>query len=288
MTRRPVSSADRGAGPYIRRFTPLYQILHVLVIVSFLGLVATGLPLRFAGAPWAAPLMALLGGPVAAGIIHRVFAIVTFGYFFTHLGHVTYRLLREDGARRLLWGPDSMVPRPKDVRDVIQMFKWFVGRGPQPRFDRYSYMEKFDYWAVFWGFAIIGGSGLMLWFPIQTASVLPGWVFNVATLVHGEEAILAAVFLFTVHFFNNHFRPDKFPLDIVMFTGAVSLEEFKREHAAEYKRLLESGELEKHLVDVPSRPMTIGSKALGFTLITIGLILLILVIIGYTGSAGLA
>jgi hypothetical protein len=117
------------------------------------------------------------------------------------------------------------------------------------------------------------------------ASVLPGWVFNVATLVHGEEAILAAVFLFTVHFFNNHFRPDKFPLDIVMFTGAVSLEEFKREHAAEYKRLVESGELEKRMVDVPSRPMTIGSRILGFTLIGIGLTLLTLVIIGYVGSA---
>ena len=86
-------------------------------------------------------------------------------------------------------------------------------------FDRWTYWEKFDYWAPFWGVTIIGGSGLMLWFPDVTASILPGWVFNVATIAHGEEAVLAAVFLFTVHFFNNHFRPDKFPLDIVMFTG---------------------------------------------------------------------
>jgi hypothetical protein len=111
-------------------------------------------------------------------------------------------------------------------------------------------------------------------------------MFNVATIVHGEEAVLAAVFLFTVHFFNNHFRPDKFPLDTVMFTGAVSLEEFRREHALEYERLKSSGELEKHLVDAPSRPMTIGSRILGFTLIAIGLMLLVLVLGGFLSRAG--
>jgi hypothetical protein len=153
-------------------------------------------------------------------------------------------------------------------------------------FDRWTYWEKFDYWAVFWGMAIIGGSGMMLAFPGATASVLPGWMFNVATIVHGEEAVLAAVFLFTVHFFNNHFRPDKFPLDTVMFTGAVPLEEFRREHALEYQRLVASGELARHLVDAPSRAMTLGSKVLGFTLIAIGLVLLVLVLAGLMARAG--
>jgi hypothetical protein len=134
--------------------------------------------------------------------------------------------------------------------------------------------------------AIIGGSGMMLAFPGATASVLPGWMFNVATIVHGEEAVLAAVFLFTVHFFNNHFRPDKFPLDTVMFTGAVPLEEFRREHALEYQRLVASGELARHLVDAPSRAMTLGSKVLGFTLIAIGLVLLVLVLAGLMARAG--
>jgi hypothetical protein len=152
-------------------------------------------------------------------------------------------------------------------------------------FDRWTYWEKFDYWAVFWGMAIIGGSGLLLWFPGAASTVLPGWVFNVATLIHGEEAFLAAVFLFTVHFFNNHFRPDKYPPpDIVMFTGTVPLEEFKREHTLEYERLVKSGELRKHLVDAPPRQMTVGSRILGITLIVFGLILLVLVITGFVGS----
>jgi hypothetical protein len=107
----------------------------------------------------------------------------------------------------------------------------------------------------------------------------------VATLVHGEEAFLAAVFLFTVHFFNNHFRPDKLPPpDIVMFTGTQSLDEFRRDHAVQYQRLVETGQLEKYLVDAPSRPMTLGSKILGLVLLAFGLGLLIIVTIGFFGG----
>lgn len=165
------------------------------------------------------------------------------------------------------------------------MFRWFFGRGPRPVFGRWTYWERFDYWAPFWGLAIVGGSGAMLWAKYATASVLPGWFFNVGTLAHGEEAFLAICFLFTVHFFNNHFRPDKMPPpDIVMFTGAVSLEEFAREHALEYQELVRTGELEKHLVHPPSRAMTIGSRVLGIVLLTVGLSILALVLSGFIQS----
>jgi cytochrome b subunit of formate dehydrogenase len=183
------------------------------------------------------------------------------------------------------FGPTSLMPNWKDLWDLLAMFKWFLGKGPRPALDRWTYWEKFDYWAVFWGMAIIGGSGMMLVYKEAIASVLPGWVFNIATLVHGEEAILAAVFLFTVHFFNNHFRPDKLPPpDIVMFTGTVALEEFRREHPLDYQRLVATGELARHLVDAPSRPMTLGSRLLGITLIAFGLLLLTLVVSGFLGS----
>jgi hypothetical protein len=98
-------------------------------------------------------------------------------------------------------------------------------------------------------------------------------VFNIATIVHAEEAILAAVFLFTVHYFNVHFRPDKFPMDIVMATGAVPLEEFKHEHRLEYERLEASGELEKYLVKPPSERATRAGRKITGWLIVIGLIL---------------
>jgi len=278
------AEAEADEGKYVQRFGPVWRLAHLLLAMSVMGLVLTGMSVLYGTSPWAPVVMHWLGSPKVAAIMHRTFASIFLTIFLVHLIYFLLHIARE-GKSFQWFGPKSLVPRWQDLKDMVLMFRWFFGKGPRPAFDRWTYWEKFDYWAVFWGFAIIGGSGLTLWFPVQVASVLPGWVFNVATLVHGEEAILAAVFLFTVHFFNNHFRPDKFPLDIVMFTGAVSLEEFKREHAAEYKRLVESGELEKRMVDVPSHPMTIGSRILGFTLISIGLILLTLVIIGYVGSA---
>jgi cytochrome b subunit of formate dehydrogenase len=270
-------------GKQFQRFGPVWRAAHLAFALSVMTLVLTGMSVFFAETAWAKMVIALFGSPKAAAFAHRVAATVMLGIFFLHLVFVVARIGRN--LRTWQWfGPLSMVPNWQDLKDAIAMFKWFFGLGPRPNFDRWTYWEKFDYWAVFWGMAIIGGSGMMLAFPAATATILPGWMFNVATIIHGEEAILAAVFLFTVHFFNNHFRPDKFPLDTVMFTGAVPLEEFKREHALEYQRLLASGELAKHLVDAPSEPMTRGSKILGFSLITIGLLLLIAVVNGWLGS----
>ncbi len=123
-----------------------------------------------------------------------------------------------------------------------------------------------------------------MWVPHLTAQYLPGWAFNVAAIFHGEEAFLAVVFLFTVHFFNNHFRPDKFPLELAMFTGTITIEDLKQDHPLQYQRLLESGELEKHLVDAPSAPMLKASRVLGFTLIVMGLILLTLLGTGFVSG----
>ena len=115
--------------------------------------------------------------------------------------------------------------------------------GRNPQFDRWTYWEKFDYWAVFWGMAIIGGSGLLLWFPVFFAQFLPGWMFNIAALVHGEEALLAVGFIFTIHFYNGHVRPERFPMDTVIFTGRISEHELKDERAVEYERLQREGRL---------------------------------------------
>ncbi len=230
-----------------RRFDAFDRTLHVALMVSFLGLALSGLPLLFSDAAWAGVLARALGGFSAAGILHRLSAALLIGVFAAHLGRVGKRLI-VDRDLGVVWGPTSMTPQPKDLRDLVNHVKWFLGRGPRPRFDRYTYWEKFDYLAVFWGMAIIGGSGLMLWFPTVFARVVPGWVFNVATLIHGEEALLAVGFIFTVHFFNTHMRPEKFPLDPVIFTGRVSEEELRDERPAEYERLSAEGRLEQLVV----------------------------------------
>lgn len=275
---KPLAVSDQGTGPYIRRFGVVERTTHALVMVSFFGLVITGVPLRFAYAPWASPLMHWLGGPVAAAVLHRICAVVTFAYFGLHLAMVGKRFLRAEHKLSIFWGSRSMVPQPKDIRDVIGMFRWFFGRGARPKFDRFSYMEKFDYWAVFWGVGIIGGSGLLLWFPTFFSHLLPGWIFNVATIVHGDEALLALGFIFTIHFFNVHFRPEKFPIDLVIFTGRARAEYFEEEHPLEYERELRAGRLGALQAAAPSRSMYLWSMVTGFASLGLGVFLVGLVI----------
>jgi len=267
---------------HFRRFKRWWRLAHLVGALSIMLLALTGLTVLFSSSSWAPVVMKILGGPASAAILHRAGAIGFMGVFFAHLGYFAWHIGRN--WRTFEWfGPNSLVPNWNDLSDAIAMFRWFFGLDPRPHLEHYSYWEKFDYWAPFWGMTIIGVSGMMMWLPEATASILPGWVFNVAAIVHGEEAILAVVFLFTVHFFNNHFRPDKFPLNTTMFTGRVPLEHYRHEHRAEYDRLVASGELEKYLVDAPTEPMAHGSSILGGALIVIGLSLLTLVMLGFLG-----
>ena len=281
--RRLIELPKHLRGKHVQRFKPIWRIAHLTFALSLMTLTLTGMPMFYPDAPWASTVMAALGGPRTAGLIHRVVAVVFAVVFFWHLFYVLFGIAR-DWKNFKIFGPNSMIPNLKDAADMLGMFKWFFGKGPRPKFDRWTYWEKFDYWAPFWGVTIIGVSGLVMWLPGFFGAFLPGWIFNVAAIFHGEEAFLAVVFLFTVHFFNNHFRPDKFPLDVVMFTGTVSLEEFKREHAVEYQRMVDRGELERSLIDPPSAGRLAASKVLGFTLITMGLTLLTLVGIGFFTS----
>src|ERR1019366_507152 len=220
-----------AGGRYYRRFTRAERIMHALLMLSFVGCALTGLPLLFSDRPWAGALARLLGGFQAAGAIHRICAFVMLGMFASHIIALSRRAIQNKDFVGIVWGPDSMVPQPQDAVDLYKHFKWFLGLGPRPQFDRWTYWEKFDYWAVFWGMAIIGGFGVLLWFPVFFAKLLPGWIFNIATLVHGEEALLAVGFIFTIHFFNSHLRPEKFPMDTVVFTGRISEHELKQERA---------------------------------------------------------
>ena len=277
---RLASVPEPYRGKHVRRFSPIWRVAHIVFALSLMVLTLTGIPLFYPASPWASTLMNALGGPHLAGIIHRTNAVIFAGVFFWHLFYVVWRLARNWSSFKI-FGPESLVPNLQDGKDMIAMFKWFFGKGPRPQFDHWTYWEKFDYWAPFWGVTIIGVSGLIMWLPNFFGAFLPGWVFNVAAIFHAEEAFLAVVFLFTVHFFNNHFRPDKFPVEVVMFTGTFSVEEFKHDHAKEYERLVASGELEKYLVNAPSPTRLALSKALGFVLIACGLTLLTLVGIGF-------
>jgi cytochrome b subunit of formate dehydrogenase len=269
------------ANPHaIQRFTRLDRVNHAFVIISFFGLTLTGLPLRFSDQAWAKSLVGMLGGGTSAGILHRMFGIVLIINFAAHFyGLYQRRRASKSTLREWLFGPHTLLPKWKDVKDCLGMFRWFFVGGRKPSFDRWTYWEKFDYTAEIAGSAIIGGSGLLLWFPEFFSRALPGWIFNAAMIVHGYEALLALGFIFTIHFFNAHLRMEKFPVDDVIFTGRLPEEEFRHERGDEYARLVATGGLEA--LKVPPSPPWQRKLAVivGLVAMAIGTTLVVLIIL---------
>jgi cytochrome b subunit of formate dehydrogenase len=267
-------------GRYVRRFDRYHRITHGFLMLSFLGLAGTGLPLIFSDHRWAWYLSRLWGGFEAAGTLHRFFAVIMIGTFTAHVARLVQRVVVGKDYS-VFWGPTSMVPQPGDLRDMFAHFRYFVGLGPRPTFDHFTYWEKFDYWAVFWGMFVIGGSGLMLWFPMFFANWIPGWVFNIALLIHGEEALLATGFIFTVHFFNGHIRPEKFPMDLVIFTGRIPRHELEEERRAEFARLGSAGRLGSIEIAPPSAGLVLAGRVIGTTAVLVGSLLVVLIFYGF-------
>jgi thiosulfate reductase cytochrome b subunit len=265
---------------YLVRFNGFHRIMHVFVMLSFLGLAVTGLPLKYSDSPWAHHFVSFFGGFEAAGLLHRVCALVTFGYFAAHLIYLIYffKCKSTEPFLAFIVGPNSMVPWIKDVKDLYANMKWFIGLGPKPQFDRWTYWEKFDYWAVFWGVGMIGISGLFLWFPTFFSRFVPGWVLNIAAVVHSDEALLATGFIFIFHFGHTHLRGDKFPLDPVIFTGRITDGEMKEERPVEYDRLNREGRLETLRSSPPSLVFSIMSWIVGFAALIVGIACILLVI----------
>ena len=264
-------------GPHIQRFTVADRLTHLAVILSFMLLALTGLPLMHPTASWAPALVRFFGGVHEMHVIHLVNAGVTFGYFFFHLCYLGYRVLVKKQRYRL-FGEDSLVPNWTDIKDIGRNFLWFLYLGPEPRMGRWTYWEKFDYWAVFWGVAIIGVSGLMLAAPVFFTRYMPGIWLNVSFLVHSEEALLATGFIFIFHFFHNHLRPEKFPIDVSILTGRVPLERFKEERPLQYQQLVSAGRLEQSIVPPPSTFITTISVIFGLAVVVTGVTLIALVI----------
>jgi len=255
--RKGMEPMEEHDGKQFVRFSRLNRILHATMIVSFLSLALTGMTLKFSYTGWAGFLSRLFGGFESAGSIHRFAAFVMITVFIVHVVDLFRRKKHEFGTwKAMLMGPHTMLPTRKDLKDLTGSIRWFLGRGPRPRYGRWTYWEKFDYFAVFWGIFVIGSTGLTLWFPELFTHVFPGWALNVATIIHSDEALLATGFIFTVHFFNTHLRPEKFPMDMVIFTGQMDLEEFKEDKPEEYEALVRSGALEGHLAP-PYPPVVI-------------------------------
>jgi cytochrome b subunit of formate dehydrogenase len=235
------TSTTPPATPVVRRFTMWTRATHAVLAASVFGLVLTGMPMRYQDAFWAHWLIALERGHEGTAALHKMFAVGFFSAGAMHIVGLTVAWFTGRFRIRSIFGPDSMLLRPQDLKNIVLNLRFLHGRAPRPEFARFTYWEKFDYFAEIWGLLVIGLSGLAMWFPAKAAHYLPGWIVNAALIFHSYEALLAMGFLFSIHFFNTHLRPDVFPVDPVIFSGNIPLHEVEERYAGWYKRIKEKG-----------------------------------------------
>lgn len=203
-----------------------------MTFISIIVLLMTGLPLRYAGLPIAGTITQAVGGAYIASIIHR-WAAVLLILAVTY--HVIYLGLQVARGRR----KSAMFPAIKDVKDAIQAVLYNLGLARErPKYDRYSFDEKVEYWSMVWGSAIMIVTGALLWNPVRTAQYLPVILLKLARVIHSYEALLAFLAIIIWHFYHAHWRPGVFPMSTVWLNGLISEEEMKEHHPLEYERIM--------------------------------------------------
>ncbi len=221
------------------RFSVLQRFLHLVVMLGFTGLAITGFSLKFSDQCWAAAFVWLIGGAGHLAYLHRFFAVITYACVMVHILWLIYYKLALKGS---LTGPQSLFPRPKDVKDLFAHLRYFFGKGKLPAFNRFTYWEKFDYLAIFLGMNTMGLTGVILWAPEFFSRLMPGYFINLAQVLHLYEAIMAVALKFVVHLISAHLRPEVYPMEKSIFNGKTSKEKIVREHAGEWQQMIASTE----------------------------------------------
>ncbi len=252
--------AYRNGKRYFFRFSLVQRIQHIILFTSVITLALTGFPLRYYDKAWAEPLYNFFGGIEVAPWIHRGAGSILLCLFVFHTGYWIYlffknrvgRLIRENqltpGNFIREFFSMEMIPNARDGRDMVDMFKWLLYLSPRPpRYDRISWKEKFDYFAPYWGIPVLGPAGAALWFRDEFTQYFPGIVLNAFYIMHTDEALLAAVFLFFVHWYNVHYSPEKFPLGTVFLTGYLPEADMIHEHYGEYVETMKAEGLEHEI-----------------------------------------
>ncbi len=268
MTKKYQAIVEKDGVRYFHRFSSHQRVQHVVLFTSVITLALTGFPLRHAEEAWAKPLYDFMGGTEVAPYIHRAAGTVLLALFVYHTVYWMVRFhkehivkLRENGELtvgnffRELFSLE-MVPNKKDLVDIIQLWKYlFYFTNRPPRHDRMSWREKFDYFAPYWGIPILGPAGAALWWRDEISHVVPGIVLNAAYIMHTDEALLAVLFLFFVHWYNVHYAPEKFPAATVWLTGYLNEHDMIHEHYNEYVRVMIENGLEDEI-----KPQNFGGE----------------------------
>ncbi len=233
-------TADSGFEPsdgnrYFIRMNLSERIQHMIFVVCFVVLVITGFMLKFSG-----EIVGKLGnaGEIVfyyRSLLHRIAGTTMI---LVSLYHVYYLLFRSAGHRLLA----DMLPRIKDITDMIKNIRYYLGlEDTPPEFDRFCYKHKLEYAALFAGTTLMAVTGILLW----TEYLWDKFILDIATLVHGMEAILACLAIMVWHLYEVHLRPHKFPIDNMWITGVIDEDEMKEEYPLHYKKIMNDPELQK-------------------------------------------
>lgn len=227
------TQANSNGLKYYERLTLNQRVQHWVLIVSFMTLVLTGLPLKYPESPMSSVAVQAVGGFAVRTILHRIAAVILImltGY------HIFYTLFSKRGRAEMM----ALLPNIKDGFDAVKMTLFYIGLYPKPpKFDRYNFIEKFEYLAVGWGSVVMIGTGLALWFEEQAMTYLPKWVLDVARIIHSYEGLLAFLAIIIWHFYHVHLNPEVFPMSRIWLDGKISEHDLKEHHPLEYERIKE-------------------------------------------------
>ncbi len=216
------------------RMTVHQRLQHAALAISFILLVLTGFMLRYPESWWVEPFRYLSDRVFAArGFIHRVSGVVLIA---AGLWHASYLLFNADGRRLFR----DLLPSWRDLTDPWKVLRYNLGfASDKPRFDRFSYIEKAEYWALIWGTLLMGATGVILWFENQSMGLFTKLGFDIARTVHFYEAVLATLAILVWHIYFVIFNPDVYPMNLAWLTGRISEHEMREDHPLELERLKE-------------------------------------------------
>jgi len=222
---------DAEAGEYVIRFSFWARFQHGAIILLFGVLLLTGMPQKWPYAEASRWTIEHLGGIFMARWLHRAAGIAFSGLVVAHLGVAIAGVLT--GRTQ-----PSMLLSRKDFRDSIDNLRYYVGYAETPpKFDRFDYRQKFEYWGLIFGALIMVLSGFILYVPILVSRVLPAELIPAAKVMHSAEALLAFLIVLIWHMAGAHLTPESFPMDTSIFTGKIRKEKLRREHPLEYDDL---------------------------------------------------
>ncbi len=216
----------------IPRFTKNEVIQHFLLLVSFLTLAITGFALKYHDSWWADMLFSLGLSETARQYIHRVCAVIMI---VTGLYHIFYLLFTARGRDVLF----NMLPKLTDLTEARDNILYYLRlKKDKPKFDKYDYTEKAEYWALIWGTIVMGVTGLILWFPTIVGDWAPTWLIKVSEIIHFYEAILATLAIVVWHWFFVIFHPHEYPVSLTFIDGKMSLHNYRHHHERHFRRIV--------------------------------------------------